>query len=339
MVQIYSQLAYELENKSDIVVATIVADSGSAPRGAGAKMLIGERGRILGTIGGGAMEWKSEKMARELLREKRSLVHCFRLHKNDTEDLGMICGGDVTVLFQYVGHADAQWMALAAKLCEVSGQKDAVLCNPLDGSLPALFRGGVCVAGAPAQIEPALLSGGTVVCRDGYYIEPLPGGNRVILFGGGHISQALAPILPTIDFRPVVFDNRQEYANPGLFPDAEQVICGDFAHIGQSLSLTAEDYVVIMTNGHAHDFVVQEQVMRGPYAYLGVIGSRAKIASINKRLSENGFSAAQIAAVHTPIGVQIKSVTPAEIAISIAAELILVRAEKRTPQSVSCPMH
>ena len=94
-----------------------------------------------------------------------------------------------------------------------------------------------------------------------------------------------------------------------------------------------------MTNGHSHDFAVQEQVLRGPYAYIGVIGSRAKIAAVNARLREAGISEEKLRTVHTPVGTPIKAVTPAEIAVSITGEMIYERACRREdPAHHACPM-
>ena len=170
-------------------------------------------------------------------------------------------------------------------------------------------------------------------------VLPLPVGQRALLFGAGHISQALCPLLTTIGFRPVVFDDRPELANTRLFPTAEQVICGDFTRISDYLTITDEDFVVIMTSGHVRDFQVEEQTLRGDFAYVGVIGSRRKTASVNQRLLEAGIPQSSIDLVHTPIGTPILAVTPEEIAVSIAGEMIQVRAQRRGPTSHGCPMH
>ena len=103
--------------------------------------------------------------------------------------------------------------------------------------------------------------------------------------------------------------------------------------------MTSDDYAVIMTNGHVHDREAEEFVLRGPFAYIGVIGSRKKIAAVNAVLKGQGFSDELIASVHTPIGLAIKAVTPEEIAVSIAGELILTRASLRDTGSCPCPMH
>ena len=168
---------------------------------------------------------------------------------------------------------------------------------------------------------------------------PLPIGERAVIFGAGHIARALVPLLRSVEFRPVVYDDRPALADPAAFPDAEQVVCGDFRNIADTLSLSPEDYVVVMTSGHLHDLEIQEQILRQELAYVGVIGSRAKIAAVNVRLREAGISEEKLRTVHTPVGTPIKAVTPAEIAVSIAGEMIYERACRREdPTHHACPM-
>ena len=136
-----------------------------------------------------------------------------------------------------------------------------------------------------------------------------------------------------------MYDDRPALADPAAFPDAERVVCGDFRNIANTLPLSPEDYVVVMTAGHLHDLEIQEQILRQELAYVGVIGSRAKIAAVNARLREAGISEEKLRTVHTPVGTPIKAVTPAEIAVSIAGEMIYERACRREdPTHHACPM-
>ena len=91
-----------LSSGNDLVLVTVIASSGATPRGAGARMLIGKSGRICGTIGGGAVEYRSEQIAAQVLKEKTSLGHAFTLNKDDVQNLGMICGGACDVFFHYI---------------------------------------------------------------------------------------------------------------------------------------------------------------------------------------------------------------------------------------------
>jgi len=119
MNQIFAQLFYEMEKHRDTVLVTLIDAAGSAPRKSGSQMLVGASGRLTGTIGGGAVERRSEEMAMALLREKRSAVHDFLLHTAASGgDIGMVCGGDVTAHFQFIPAEDASWQALASALTE-----------------------------------------------------------------------------------------------------------------------------------------------------------------------------------------------------------------------------
>lgn len=330
MDRILAKLLYELEKKIDTVLVTIVADRGSAPRGAGSQMLVEENGRILGTIGGGAVEARSEEMAKAVLREKQSRCHLFELHNNAKEDIGMVCGGDVKVLFQYIPGDSETWTALAgAVLDRVAKHQPGWLTLYTDGSEPTLLDGeGEAVLGEIREGEQVRL--------------PLPIGERAFIFGAGHCAQALAPLLNTVGFRVTVFDEREEYANRAAFPTAEQVIVGDYTKLSDYITFGEGDYIVIMTSGHSYDLEVQDQVLRGDFAYVGVIGSRRKTATVNRKLLDRGVPEEAIARVHTPIGTAIKAVTPEEIAVSIAGEMIYERAVRREADGIvahGCPMH
>lgn len=323
MRSIFQALAYEREKHRDTVLATIIWDDGSAPRGKGSQMLVNSDGLVAGTIGGGAVEGRSIVLAQEMLRDGRdSDTHFFRLRKDG--EVGMVCGGDVTVSFIRLPAADTAWDTLCATVLRyLQDRVPGYLTLPLHG-------------GCAAVTETDESDGET------RFSMPLPVGERALIFGAGHIAKALVPLLHTVGFRPVVFDDRPALATRESFPKADEVICGDFTRIEDYLTLTPEDYVVIMTNGHEHDFQAEVQVLRRTTAYVGVIGSRKKTAFVNQRLREAGIGEAAIASVHTPIGTAIKAVTPEEIAVSIAGEMILVRATAREGNGVEthgCPMH
>lgn len=342
MREIFAKILYETEKGNDLILVTLTDSDGSAPRKTGSQMLVGSEGRILGTIGGGAVEMRSVEIAQQLIGEKRSDLHPFRLHTNNVEDIGMICGGDVTALFQFIGSDDPLWQKLAGKALELfSEQKGGWFVQQLDGNAPALLDvNGELLAGSLP--EGQCPEGNQAVTAGPAFWMPLPVSERVIIFGGGHISAALVPLLTTVGFRCWVFDNRAEYTTADRFPQAEKLITGDYARLADYLEITPDDSVVIMTNGHSFDLEVQDQVLRGPFAYVGVIGSKRKTASVNARLRERGVPEEAIGKVHTPIGTPIKAVTPEEIAVSIAGELILTRAERREAEGIrihGCPMH
>lgn len=342
MREIFSKILYEIEKNNDLVLVTLTDSDGSAPRKTGAQMLVGEKGLILGTIGGGAVEKLSIEKAQDLVKQKRSNLHPFFLHTNDKEDIGMICGGNVTALFQFISAGDPLWKEICIKAIELfTAQKGGWFVQRLDGGKPALFgENAELICGESPECE--IPEGSKALNSGAHFWMPIPVAERVIIFGGGHIAAALVPLLSIVGFRSWVFDDRAEYTTADRFPQAEKCITGDFMHIGDSVSISDKDYVVIMTNGHKNDFETELQVLRGPFAYIGVIGSRRKTAAVNEKLRAQGITENKIAQVHTPIGTAIKAVTPEEIAVSIAGELILVRAERREAageEKHHCPMH
>ena len=291
-------------------------------------MLVGREGRVCGTIGGGAVEYRSEHIAAEQLAKKASLEHDFTLTKDDVQNLGMICGGDVKVFFHYIPAGDENAIAVCGEAAERFSRGESFWL------LTDLKNGGklsVCGQGRRARMAAAAyLSGRPQRVQDGGYdvfAEQIKLFGRVYIFGGGHVAQALEPVLTNIGFRCVVMDDRPDFTRRELFPTAEEIKLIDFNDIAASVSITGEDYVCVMTRGHAFDTVVQAQVQPLRPYYVGVIGSRAKAAGVRKQLIENyGISEADCGLVTTPIGLDIGAETPAEIAISIAAQLIAVRA-------------
>ena len=295
-------------------------------------MLVRAGGPALGTVGGGAVEWEASRLARDLCREGRSLRRTYRLTNSQAGDLGMICGGETDLLFQYVAPAGLpqvreigralkegaapRWLVTAFApdgwrwgLCDAAGSCPGLSDLPRERLLPLLKERPVLAEG-----EPAL------------FIQPLAPAGTVYLFGGGHVGRALVPILAMAAFRVAVCDQRPDAASREALPQAAEVYClpyeDAFAHLPP---VTAEDYVVIMTPGHEADFEVLRQALATPARYIGCIGSRRKVAATRNRLLAAGIPASEIDRVWSPIGLPIGGDTPAEIAVSIAAQLIACR--------------
>ena len=158
---------------------------------------------------------------------------------------------------------------------------------------------------------------------------------RVLIYGGGHVGHALAPLLRSIDFSVWVLDDRPTFALPERFPAADRVLLCDYDRLFDFADIRDGDYHVVVTDGHQHDFAVENQILRHPFAYVGVIGSRKKTKAVNDRLRDAGIPEETLAKIHAPIGLDIKAKTPAEIAVSIAAELIAERAKLREKNEAS----
>ncbi len=149
---------------------------------------------------------------------------------------------------------------------------------------------------------------------------------RLIICGGGHVSLALAQIGALLEFDIAVIDDRAEFASTERFPMASRVLAMPFLAALDELGSREDDYYVIVTRGHAFDRDCLAKVLEGAYGYVGMIGSRTKIAAVMNYLRDSGVPQEMLDGVHTPIGLKIGGQTPAEVAVSIAAELVQVRA-------------
>jgi xanthine dehydrogenase accessory factor len=167
-------------------------------------------------------------------------------------------------------------------------------------------------------------------------VEPLIPAPNLIVCGGGHIGCALMPLLRPLGFTPILVEDLEDLGNRQRFPDAEQIIDSFAVSDWKGVPLDERSYAVIVTRDHQQDQALLEQLLAHRLAYLGLIGSQRKVMMFRQRLLNKGFSAEQLERVHAPIGLPIGAQTPAEIAVAIAAQLIQVRAARRTAPASSC---
>ncbi len=157
------------------------------------------------------------------------------------------------------------------------------------------------------------------------FIEPLLPTPALYIFGGGHVSIPLAKMGKLLDFRVTVVDERPEFANPERFPEADEVIAKSFEKAFEELKIGRSSYLVIVTRDYRSDERALELALRTTARYIGMIGSQAKKETIFSNLQAKGVPKKALDRVHTPIGLEIGAETPAEIAVSILAEIIKVR--------------
>lgn len=182
------------------------------------------------------------------------------------------------------------------------------------------------------KTEEGMICGG----KAEVYIEPILPKSTLYIFGGGHISFALAKMGKMLDFRVVVIDDRKEYANPERFPEADKTVAGAYPNTFSQLSVNPYSYIIIVTRGHAFDQTVLEWAITTNACYIGMIGSRKKIKTIYDNLGAKGVSEAALKQVHAPIGLNINAETPEEIAVSILAEIIQVRRARASKKESTC---
>ena len=330
MREFFRTVVHALEAGRPAELVTVAASEGSTPRGAGAMMAVFPDGNPAGTIGGGNAEFQCQQEAAVLLARQADAIRQFRFIPGEEDSAGMVCGGGVTVQMQYLPGGDSRAIAVLRDLIESDGgNQDTWFLRRIEGErvidMGTADRSGCRHLDAPPADLRTLLMDRTVF-RDGWLSIPAVKAGRVYIFGGGHVSQALVPVLSSVGFRPVVYDARPEFTDSALFPQAEKTLCGDFTRLSEQVTVTPDDYVVIMTRGHQADYEVLTQVLRSGARYLGCSGSKRKLALCRDRLLEAGFTETEYARLHAPIGLAIGAQTPEEIAVSVAAEMIAVRA-------------
>jgi xanthine dehydrogenase accessory factor len=176
-------------------------------------------------------------------------------------------------------------------------------------------------SGGEHGVETGMICGGDVEV----FIEPILSAPRLYIFGGGHIALPLVKMAKLADFKVIVIDDRESFANPERFPDAVETIACGFAASYEKLNIDLNSYIVIVTYGHKGDETVLEGALKTPAKYIGMIGSKEKNKAVFAHLLDKGFTQEDLNRVHAPIGVRIMAQTPQEIAVSILAELILVK--------------
>lgn len=339
----FKNVATLLAEGESLVMAVILARSGSAPRSVGSRMAIRKNGKILGTIGGGILEARVQELAKEVFDSRQTLVRTFTLTAEDASLIGMICGGQVRILIHHVDAAQpvqALLYDMTAKTQHAHREgwlvtripdHDPVGDLPLQGLLGVDGQHAGPLDSARMQQVVSQFSGReadtVVIDGESFLIEPLSREGCVFIFGAGHISQDLAPLVRLVGFRTVVIDDRPEFANRDRFPDADEVqVIPTFERALDGLEINANSYLVLVTRGHAHDKTVLALSLKTQAGYIGMIGSRRKRDAIYEALLKDGHTRADIDRVYSPIGLDIGAETPAEIAVSIVAELIQQRA-------------
>ncbi len=351
MEDIYSEIVKVLEKKEECVLATLINRIGSAPRAVGAKYLVKQDGTSLGSIGGGCVEAEVWQKAQKILEEPRREILHFDLTSEQLAEGGLVCGGNIDIFLEPLKKDFLGIYEEAARIGQKGGSAILATLVSVEGNFPEgegwkilMKTSGEKVGSllGSGELEKKILRESEVLLkgkkpkvlavssehgRTEVLLEPIFPEPTVYIFGGGHISEQLAPLVKNVHFRVVVIDDREMFANRGRFPEADEVIVSEFEKCFDQLSMIDSCYIVIVTRGHLYDGFVLEQAIKTNALYIGMIGSKKKIKTLYQGLMKKGISKEVLKRVHAPIGLEINSETPEEIAVSIVAELIKVRGE------------
>jgi len=331
----------DLQSRGEpFVLATVISRNGSAPRSAGARMLIRADGSTSGTVGGGILEARVQRLAAEVMVNHTAVIQGFSFTGKDASTMDSICGGQVEVLVEWLDSKDPALAEVIMGLQEAAShhlKAWLVTCLPARSSSP--LHALVHPDGRVTGCLPPGLSTDTVVAirhpdlvhfgQQQAMIDPVNINGTAYVFGAGHVSRSLAEFTASVGFWTVVLDDRPEFANPQRFPLADQLVVLDsFSDALAKVEIDRDSYVVIVTRGHLNDRAVLEHVLKTEAGYIGMIGSRRKCELIFQELRKEGFSDEDIRRVHAPIGLPIDAETPEEIGVSIVAEMIRDRAKR-----------
>jgi xanthine dehydrogenase accessory factor len=295
MIQILSEILRRSEAGEKLAVCTLVHTRGSCPQRPGAVMLVLENGQTIGTIGGGCVEAEVKTRAMVQLGESRSRLLTFQLDHDLGWDDGLICGGVMDVAVEVIDSfaAAAPFQLVHEKLTRGDSCQIVTTVPDEKGQTSSFQR----------QIDPTA---------------------KLLIAGAGHVGQSLARVAQLMEFEVTVIDDRADLLNEKRFPGMRLKL-GEIDEMLGSEPADANTFIVIVTRGHKHDGSALAAVIAKPARYIGLIGSRRKVLAIFDELRQAGVSKELQAKVHAPIGLDIGAVTPAEIAVSIAAELVAVR--------------
>lgn len=322
-----------LENGSHGVLATVVKRAGSAPRDVGAKMLVVDDGRIFGTVGGGQLESSAHDKAKEIMGKGATFVLNVNMDATKVEGEDMLCGGNVDILLEPVTERHRDVYEAVRKCREDKGP--AVIFTRFGPGVFAksLISGDGTVIGDPVDREATERCMRSLRRREpelhgNTFAEPVGVIVPLYIFGAGHVSQHLSKIAKIAGFSITVIDDRKAFANVERFPEADSIINAGIGDAFNSLSLTGNEYVVILTRSQESDALALEGVLKRNAKYVGMMGSARKVGIIMDRLHEKGFHRKVTAGVHAPVGIDIDAEAPQEVAVSIVAELIKVKNAK-----------
>ncbi len=318
---------------------TVLKDSGSTPRKAGTKAIIDSGGDIWGTIGGGLLEVHAQRLAVEAIRTQQPVVFDFEFIGAEAAGPDPVCGGKVRVLVDptVARHRTTLNAAMAAMVRREDGTLLTTVRRSASPNVQMVWQPRNGAVPAPAIVEqtPHYFEGNDPIRLESTegLAEPVVPTPLLIISGGGHVGQALSQHASLAGFDVVVVEDRAEYARPEIFPPQIETRCGKVSDVLGELPITRHTYIAIVGRGHLVDAQALGVCIDKPAAYIGMMGSRRKIALLRKDFIESGRATAeQFDRIYAPIGLNLGAETVPEIAASIVAQLIAVRRTGKAPR-------
>ena len=334
-----------------VVMATLVATRGTSPKKEGAKMWVGEEGRILGSVTiGGCVDARVISESEKALASSEPRLLKMDLGDEDAWEMGFACAGNLDVLIEPLNLADpkcdvlnfyrtvcdsvdqGKCAAIATSLRETSSKLLVLEDGQVSGTLGDTHLDHEARAKALELISkrtPCTVSlrAGSATADVFFEVHGPP--PTLIVFGAGHISMPLVTLAHDMGLKTVVVDGRPRFATKERFPDVDKLLIGIPSEIAQTLALTSSTFVVLTAHDYKYDLPVLKIVLPSEAAYTGLLGSKRRGTAIKEFLKESGMDQNVLDRLHVPTGLDIGSETAAEIALSILAEAVAVKAGRR----------
>ena len=315
-----------------IVLATVIKTYASAPRAAGSKMAIRADGRITGSISGGCVESAVIEEGLRLSTHQPPRILHFETADEKAWELGLPCGGSIDVLIEHLNVEHFQFLK-GKLLANERAVAVTITRGPekLLGEKIAFSRSGELTGAALITLGEQLkraagnqTRSATVDIGDGVeaFVDVFPPATTLIIVGGVHVGVALARLAKIVGYRTVVIDPRKTFGNAERFPEVDRLmqVWPDEAY--GTMELTAETAVAILTHDPKLDDPALAGALRSPAFYIGALGSARAQAQRRARLQQLGFSEAELARIHGPIGLDLRAATPEEIGLSVLSEIV-----------------
>ena len=311
----WNKILEELNQKKKLVLMCVLDSDGSSPGRQGFKMYVTDDHKLEGSIGGGIMEHKLIELAKSLL-DKGSFQPFIKkqIHRKniEKEQSGMICSGEQTIGFYHFDDSDLPFLE---KITSNSKSKDH----------PFLILNHYGFSLIEDQFTPSKTNFESLSLKEWTYKEPINHKHLVHIIGGGHVGLALSQVMNQLDFHVKIYDERNNLNTMENNSYAHERHVVNYQNLTDVIPDNSTDYLVLMSFGYRTDETCIKQLLNRNYRYFGVMGSKSKMETLFTSLLTDGFEQRQLDKIHTPIGIEINSQTPMEIAISVAAQIIAVK--------------
>lgn len=346
---LYARMAAYRAAGQRFAVATVVRTSGSTPQVAGATLVLAEDEPVraaMGTLGGGCVEADAIETSQAILQSGGHSLRSYELTEDLAWNTGLVCGGTMWILVQRDDQAlDFDGVDLLPELVDASAggapvalvtrlgkrQNDLILEGRIavraDGSRLGSLGDADTDERATAEALAQMPHGTARTVKsetDDLLIEAIASRPRIIIAGGGHVALAIARQAAILDFDVTIVEDRPEFADSSRFPNAT-ILEGDVPAMLEGLTYAWNSFIVVATRGHKLDADCMRAAVRTRARYIGLLGSRRKTVLIDEMLREEGISEERRAAIHAPVGLDLGGRTPAEIALSVMAEITAIR--------------